>query len=192
MSETTSPLWRNQDRDAARWFAEARAGDARALGNLLGYFWPDLVGLAWRRFDKVARNHADLDDLIQDTLLAAFEDFPNFQGDDLGALRSWIRRIFEFRMLNAINRRRPLGTLPDDILSEDTSPSARVRRKESAEFTNRALATLDGHERTVIVLIHYEQMTFTDVSRLLHLTPDAIRKIHHRATEKLRFRVGEV
>jgi RNA polymerase sigma-70 factor (ECF subfamily) len=192
MNATTASAWSNDNRDAAQWFIQARAGDMEALGDLLGYFWPDLVGLAWRKFDRIARNEADLDDLIQDTLLAAYESFPSFQNDDLGALRAWIRRIFEHRMLNAVNRSRLLGSLPKDILSEDTSASSHARAKESAEFTNRALATLDGRERTVIALIHYEQLTFTDVARLLQLTPDAVRKIHHRASEKLRFRMGGV
>jgi RNA polymerase sigma-70 factor (ECF subfamily) len=190
MNATTASAWSNDNRDAAQWFIQARAGDMQALGDLLGYFWPDLVGLAWRKFDRIARNEADLDDLIQDTLLAAYESFPSFQNDDLGALRAWIRRIFEYRMLNAVNRSRLLGSLPEDILSDDTSASSHARAKESAEFTNRALATLDGRERTVIALIHYEQLSFTDVARLLQLTPDAIRKIHHRASEKLRFRMG--
>lgn len=80
----------------------ARSGSLDASGLLEGYR-PELHRHCYRMLGSID----DADDLVQDTLLAAWRGLPDFGGGS--SLRTWLYRIATNRCLNAIRdgRRRP-------------------------------------------------------------------------------------
>jgi len=73
--------------------ALARAGDQDALGEVLEGYRQYLRLLAGSRVGKELRARFDPSDLVQETLLEAHRDFPQFQGENRAELAGWLRQI---------------------------------------------------------------------------------------------------
>src|SRR3954471_12724860 len=103
----------------------ARAGDEQAFRALTDPHRRELQVHCYRILGSVQ----DAEDLVQDTLLAAWRGLPEFEGR--ASLRSWLYRIATNRCLNALrdSRKRPLdmtGTQPPFDAPEPTRWGAPV------------------------------------------------------------------
>ncbi len=73
---------------------------------------------------------------------------------------------------------------------EDVSPEERLGHKEATRMLAQALEILTEQERTVVGLFYGEELTTTDVARVMGLSVSRISQIHHRAIFRLRGRLG--
>ena len=83
--------------------ARARAGDEDAFGELTGPYRRELQLHCYR----IVGSAQDAEDLLQETLLAAWRGLGQFQGR--ASVRAWLYRIATNRALDALraSRRRP-------------------------------------------------------------------------------------
>src|SRR5437870_6959456 len=72
---------------------QARSGCRQALGQLLELYRNYLRLLARTQIDLTLRVRLDPSDLVQETLLEAHRDFPQFAGTTEKELVVWLRRI---------------------------------------------------------------------------------------------------
>ena len=79
----------------------AKAGDEREFGKLVDPFRRELQLRCYRLLGSVQ----DAEDLVQETLLAAWRALNGFE--ERALLRSWLYRIATNRSLNAIRERGP-------------------------------------------------------------------------------------
>ncbi len=100
--------------------ARARAGDEDAFGELTGPYRHELQLHCYR----IVGSAQDAEDLLQETLLAAWRGFGQFQGR--ASVRAWLYRIATNRALDAVraNRRRP------EALQQMTEVPEPTRRAE--------------------------------------------------------------
>jgi RNA polymerase sigma factor (sigma-70 family) len=77
---------------SAELLRRARAGDSDALNSLFGRYRPQLVRWAHRCVPLWARNAADTDDFVQDTLLNTFRRLDFFEAQREGAMLGYLRR----------------------------------------------------------------------------------------------------
>jgi RNA polymerase sigma-70 factor (ECF subfamily) len=162
----------------------ARAGDARALEELLGSVAP-----AVERFGlRMCRNPSDADDVLQDTLLSIATHLGEFEGRS--SLLSW---VFTLTRTACARRRRGLKNQPhvsDDGAPEPRDPTAspedRAADRELADALNRALDSLSEEHREVILLRDVEGLTAPDAAVALGVSVDALKSRLHRAREALR------
>src|SRR5580692_287182 len=88
---------------------QARAGDEQAFRELITPHVGELRLHCYRMLGSLA----DAEDLLQETLLAAWRGLDNFAGRS--SLRAWLYRIATNRCINAIRdskRRRPVEPVP--------------------------------------------------------------------------------
>jgi RNA polymerase sigma-70 factor (ECF subfamily) len=78
--------------------AQARAGDAAALGQLFELYRNYLRLIARSMLDSALRLKLDASDLVQETFLKAHRQFTDFAGRDEPELIAWLRQIL-FRTL---------------------------------------------------------------------------------------------
>src|SRR5262245_62229078 len=101
----------------------AKGGDERAFASLVQPFRRELQVHCYRIVGSVQ----DAEDLVQETLLAAWRGLDGFEGR--ASLRSWLYRIATNRCLNALRdrgRRVPELTPPDGT----PEPPPPTRRRE--------------------------------------------------------------
>ena len=113
---------------------------------------------ALRRYARALTRDADAaDDLVQDTLVRALRSERLFLGGDV---RSWLYTILT--NLNK-NRRRSLARRPQFTQLTENNPDASGTKAEGRDI-ERALATLVEEQRSVLLLVMLEGMSYREVA----------------------------
>ena len=97
------------------------------------------------RLPQWARDVADTDDLVQDTLLQTFKRIGDFEARGVGALQAYLRQAILNRVRDELRKkgRRPEATELDGLeVDRGLSPLEEAIGRESIERYERALATL--------------------------------------------------
>jgi RNA polymerase sigma-70 factor (TIGR02960 family) len=190
----------------AQLLTRARAGEETAFGELTGSFRPELQLHCYRIVGSVA----DAEDLVQETLLAAWRGIERFE--ERASLRTWLYRIATNRCLNHVrDRGRRLPELPapvepvppppvptrmseplflepyPDLLLEGlvdgaTTPDARYETLEAVGLAfTVALQRLAPRQRAVLVLRDVLGFRAAEVAEMLAVTEVSVNRTLQRA-----------
>jgi RNA polymerase sigma-70 factor (ECF subfamily) len=178
------------DLDSTFYLIErARAGDQEAVERLFARHLKPLQRWARGRLPKWARDLADTDDLVQDTLLQTFKRIEDFEPRRVGALQAYLRQAVLNRIRNELRRkgRQPHATDLEGIeLESAESPLEQAIGSEAVERYERALQRLTAEEREAIIARVEMGYTNEELAEALGKpTPDAARKAAHRALVRL-------
>jgi RNA polymerase sigma-70 factor (TIGR02960 family) len=186
----------------------ARAGDQHAFRELTDPFRRELHLHCYRILGSVE----DAEDLLQETLLAAWRGLDRFEGR--ASLRAWLYRIATNRSLNALrdSARRPrdmseaasqlpeptgrsrepvwLQPYPDVLLDgvpdDAPGPDARYETRETVSLAFvTALQQLPPRQRAVLVLRDVLGFRAAEVASILEGTEDAVNSALKRARKTL-------
>ena len=167
----------------------ARAGDREALERLFARHLKPLQRWARGRLPKWARDLADTDDLVQDTLVQTFKRLEDFEPRRVGALQAYLRQAVLNRIRNELRRkgRQPHATDLDGLEVESVeSPLEQAIGQEAVERYEGALQRLKAEEREAIIARVEMGYSFEELAEALGKpTPDAARKTAHRALVRL-------
>jgi RNA polymerase sigma-70 factor (ECF subfamily) len=167
----------------------ARAGDQQALERLFARHLKPLQRWARGRLPKWARDLADTDDLVQDTLVQTFKRIEAFEPRRVGALQAYLRQAVLNRIRNELRRkgRQPHATDLDGLEVEaGESPLEQAIGQEAVERYEGALRRLKVEEREAIIARVEMGYSFEELAEALGKpTPDAARKAAHRALVRL-------
>jgi RNA polymerase sigma-70 factor (ECF subfamily) len=189
----------------------AKCNDDAALGELLEEYRNYLRFLAELELGRRMRRKVDPSDLVQETFLDAHRSFPNFAGTTETQFTHWLRRILATNTSNML--RQYLGTQARDIrLEEDltgsyqdsgakfqdlSAPSAEspsqdaIVHEQAIELAN-ALNRLPEDYRDVIVLRHWEAMSFPEIAARMGRSLDSVEKLWMRGVMRLRAGMGDM
>lgn len=81
------------------------------------------------------------------------------------------------------NKENPGYTLPD---KKTLSPENEVLKEETKKHLAMVIETLNEKERLVISLFYYEELTLTDIGKVLNLSTSRISQIHSKALFRLK------
>lgn len=198
----------NSQSDPRGLLAEARRGRKESLGTLLELYRNYLYLLARTQIDMHLQRRANPSDLVQETFLEAYRDFGQFRGKTEKELLAWLRRILVHNLGRLVEKqvlaqkrsvRREVslhGRLAElerssagfeaALISQLSSPSAQVQRRELAAVLADQLAQLPPAYREVIVLRNLEGLAFGEVGRRMERTSGAVRMLWMRALDRLR------
>ena len=169
--------------------ARARKGDEEALERLFARHLKPLQRWASGRLPRWARDLADTDDLVQDTLLQTFKRIDNFEPRRVGALQAYLRQAVLNRLRDELRRkgRQPDATDLDGLeLDAAASPLEEAIGREAVECYERALERLKPEEREAIIARVEMDYTYEELAAALGKpTPDAARKAAQRALLRL-------
>lgn len=167
----------------------ARAGDKQALERLFARHLKPLRRWANGRLPRWARDLADTDDLVQDTLLQTFKRIEGFEPRRVGALQAYLRQAVLNRIRDELRRkgRQPDATDLDGLeLDRAKSPLEQAIGQEAVERYERALERLTSQEREAIVARVEMGYSYDELAEALGKpTADAARKAAQRALVRL-------
>jgi RNA polymerase sigma factor (sigma-70 family) len=169
--------------------ARARAGDQEAVERLFARHLGPLRRWASGRLPKWARDLADTDDLVQDTLLRTLKRIDGFDPRGAGALQGYLRQA----IVNAVrDELRKKSRRPDaaglDTLEADSrlSPLEQAIGQEALARYEQALAQLTLVEREAIIGRVEMGYTYEELAEVLGKpTAEAARKTAQRALLRL-------
>jgi RNA polymerase sigma-70 factor (ECF subfamily) len=183
----------------------ARAGDDDALGRLLESYRGYQALLARTQLGRGLHGKVEPSDLVQEAFLEAHRDFGQFQGQTEGELLAWLRRVLATGLADQVRRfrgtrRRDLRlemrlaadidrssqALERGLVAPGSSPSARAERREDARRLADALERLPADYRDVLLLRHFQGLSFPEIARRLDKTLDAVKNVWLRGLGRLR------
>ena len=167
----------------------AKAGDEDARERLVAKCRPLLRRWARGRLPRHARDLADTEDLVQDTLVNAMRNLPNFKWEREGALYCFLRQALRNRVIDEVRRanRRPLQQpLEDDAAGREKSPFDQLVDREKHEQYESALARLRPIYREAIVGRIELQLSYDELAAALGKTnANSARVTLMRAVQRL-------
>lgn len=182
----------------------ARADESEALNCLLDMYRNYLKLLARTQIGRDLNARYDASDIVQETLMEACNNFPQFHGTTERQLMGWLRAILAHNLANLIkhhraqkrdlNRHRSLedeldrsSMKIDRVLADSvSSPSVRASQRERAVIVADALARLPADYRDVIVMRHFEAITFPEIAAKMGRSSGAVSMLWARGLERLR------
>ncbi len=138
---------------------------------------------------------ADVEDLVQDTLLRAYRAIDRFDG---AHPRAWLLTIMRNAEVSRHRRRRPSLLDDPDAITEgragqaehDADPEAIVLAEQFDETVARALAGLPDRFRRVVELIDVDGLTYIEAAQLLGIPEGTVMSRLHRARKRIRARLA--
>ena len=181
------------------------------VGPLLEQYKGYLLILARVELGRQIQRKLDPADLVQETFLDACRNFALFRGSTEAALLVWLRQILAGKTANAL--RHYLGTQARDTRREfeqdltrsfdrsaqrlrqlatasEASPSRIAMRREQAVIVANALQGLPAHYREVLLLRHWDELTFPSIAQRMGRSVPSVEKLWVRALTKLRHTMG--
>lgn len=126
----------------------------------------------------ILRNEADAEDAIQNTLLSAYEHLEDLRLYE--KVKPWILKILARECYRIASYRRNFAELEECC---EAAPQEDVDTKVSVWD---AVSRLETMYREVIILFYYEGLSTRDISMILDLTEENVRKRLSRARSLLR------
>lgn len=171
----------------------ARRGDNAARTELVMRHGRRLFGLAAA---LLGGRDADVNDVVQETFLAAFDGgLKAFRGD--AALSTWLSGVLvnRVRKLRRYRLSRPAGSL-DDAGREPAGPRDPASGSPATQVEQRIdvatmLDSLPPEYREVIVLREWQQMSYAQMASVLGVPERTAETRLTRARRMLRGRYGE-
>ena len=167
----------------------ARAGDRAALDTLVARYLPRLQRWASGRLPHWARDLADTQDLVQETLVQTFQRIETFDSRGEGALQAYLRQAILNRIrdeLRRAKRRPPKTALDSEAEGDGRSPLEEAIGQEAIERYEQALARLRPEDRELVVARIELGYTYQEMAELLDKpTANAARMAAERAIIRL-------
>lgn len=141
--------------------------------------------MAYRVALRLCGNHHDAQDIAQEALVAAWENLSRFRAE--ASFSSWLYRIVTRRALNRVSRGRTAGhaDLLEEVTDAVADPAVQAERSSAGDAVARALASLPLPQRTVVVLHHFEGLSYAEVADVTRSTVPAVRSHLFRARRTL-------
>ena len=192
--------------------AQARAGQAEALGELCSLYRNYMRMVVRTGLGPKLRERVELSDVVQEALVEVVRQFPQFTGQNEAALVGWLRRLVGQKLADLgryHSRAKRSGGSPDvpleaslnagvaesgggggkllDMLSlSQTSPSEAASRRELTVLLADAVAGLAEGEAEVLWLYHAENLSFESIGDRLGVSRKSIRGVYARGLRNLK------
>lgn len=185
-----APITKRMDPETSVALLErVRLGDSEALDVLLRRYVPALRRWARGRLPRWARDMADTEDLVQETIVRTLRNLKTFEHRHEGALQAYLRQAVLNRIRDECRRvgKRPvIGELDEQLPDQGVSPLEAVVGVHAVARYEAALQLLKPEEREAIVARIEMGYSYAEIAVMLAKpSPDAARVAVSRALLRL-------
>ena len=157
-----------------------KRGDRRALEELLGQYERPIYNAAYRMLG----NPDDAADVSQAAFLKAFEHLDRY--DPKYKFFSWIYRIAINESIDRINRGKKEQALGDLEPAGDRGPDEQAQAANVSRHVQSVLMELQEDYRVVIILRHFSDCSYQEISDILHIPEKTVKSRLYTARQKMR------
>jgi len=136
---------------------------------------------------RIVLTHDDANDVLQNAFLKAWQALDSFHGDS--KLLTWLSRIAINESLDFMRRQKNISAVSTDdaelgvanqLMADDYFDG-----DETEAQLQEAIASLPDVQRTVFQLRYYDEMKYSEISRLLDTSEGALKASYHIAVKKI-------
>ena len=137
---------------------------------------------------RIVLNHEDANDVVQNAFLKAWNSLGSFHGDS--KLVTWLSRIAINEALDFMRRQKTRFMLSTD----DDGMQSVARQLEADRYFDgdhveaqlqEAMSQLPDVQRTVFQLRYYDEMKYSEISRITGTSEGALKASYHIAVKKI-------
>lgn len=136
---------------------------------------------------RIVLVHEDADDVLQNTMLKAWNSIDSFKGDS--KILTWLTRIAINEALDHLRRQKNHPTLSSDDaelgLANRLMADKYFDGDETEAMLQEAIAALPDVQRTVFLMKYYDDMKYSEISSILGTTEGALKASYHIAVKKI-------
>lgn len=158
---------------------ECLGGNKKAFAGLIDRYQKVIFNAALR----MVGDYHDAEDITQTVFIKAYESLDTF--DPQHKFFSWIYRIMVNQTLNFISRQQPFTRLDDSMVARGKNPEQIYAANQRDEKIQAAVADLQLDYRIVIVLKHFIDLPYRDISFILDIPEKTVKSRLFSARQKL-------
>jgi len=144
-------------------------GDRKALEELVGHYEKPVFNAAYR----ILGNPDDAADATQVVFMKAFEHLGQY--DPKYKFFSWIYRIAVNEAINQLKRGRNQQPLDDTEVAGTRGPDASAEAGDLSREIQEGLMQLTEDYRTVVVLRHFSECSYRQISDILQIPEKTVK-----------------
>lgn len=162
-----------------------RRGDRQALGELVKEYERPIYNAAYR----ILGNPDDAADVSQMVFMKAFERLDQY--NPKYKFFSWIYRIAVNESINQRNRSKNLQTLEEEQFASAANPEDSVDADKLSSIIQAGLMELQEDYRVVVVLRHFSDMSYKDISTVLQIPEKTVKSRLYSARQLMKIQLTE-
>lgn len=170
-----------------------RSGDSEAWARLDARYRNVLAALVRTTLPKSLRARFDVEDLVQSTFLRAYSELDRYEYRGPGSFLGWLSTILNRRLSD--KGRRADFHLVDESVSrapdQAGTPSETIMLSESMARLLTAVAGLPTDQRTVVLLVVFDQRPYAEVAEELGISVSTVQRRVAAALRSLRTSLPE-
>jgi len=161
--------------------AKTASGDLVAFEQLVLRHQEKAWAFAWR----FLQDAAEAEDVVQEAFLRVFRAASQYE--PTATFRTYLFTVILRRCLDLRSKKRPeyASDLPP-LTDHSASPEKLLLEQERMAAVSRALMKLAPSQRAVLLLRHYEEMSYREIAEVLHISEKAVDSLLQRARQGLR------
>jgi len=136
---------------------------------------------------KMVFDHEDSSDVLQNTLLKAWQALDNFRGDS--KLSTWLYTIARNESLTFLTKRQAEMDMtiddPDGYVMDCQEADQYFDGDDAQRLLLEAIAQLPAKQREVFNMRYYDDLPYEDISRITGTSAGALKASYHFAVEKI-------
>ena len=141
--------------------------------------------LYWK-IRHIVLNHDDANDILQNVFIKAWKNIDDFK--NRAKISTWLYRIAINESLDFIRKQKSTAVIESDA---DNNIANRLIADEyfdgdkTVAMLQQAIATLPEVQRVVFNLRYYDEMKYSEMSKILNTTEGALKASYHIAVKKI-------
>ena len=164
--------------------------------------------LAESQLHQRLKSKLDAGDIVQQTMMQAYQARDQFRGSSQAEKAAWLRTILHnvllvtardfSRQRRDVTREQAMEALEQSsiqlanlLTATTSSPSAAIHRQERANALAIALLTLTSEQRQAIMLKYWHGATLAEIGDSLGKSTEAVAGLIFRGMQKLKDRLSE-
>lgn len=136
---------------------------------------------------RIVLNHADADDVLQNTFIKVYRNIEGFKGDS--KLFSWMYRIATNESLSFLKQKSKKLGLNDgeyqNRLVQDLEADVYFEGDIIQLKLQKAIATLPEKQKLVFNMKYFEELKYEEISEILDTSVGGLKASYHLAVKKI-------
>ena len=136
---------------------------------------------------RIVLTHDDANDVLQNSFIKAWQALDSFHGDS--KLLTWLSRIAINESLDFMRRQKNHAMVSTDDADLGVANQLMADNyfdgNETEAQLQEAIASLPDVQRTVFQLRYYDEMKYSEISRILDTSEGALKASYHIAVKKI-------
>ena len=141
--------------------------------------------LYWK-IRRIVLTHEDADDVLQNTLMKAWANLSDFK--NMSKFSTWLYRIAINESLDFLRKKRNQQSIDAEMnagVANMLMADEYFDGDRTQALLQEAIASLPDVQRTVFTLKYYDNMKYSEMSKVLQTSEGALKASYHIAVQKI-------